>query len=473
MKSFHFIICFFSSSSFTTSAAEAVDDNAVIIAALKRCAILNPVAAAVLAIALLLVPTMAFAQHGGGGHGAPLGGGGLSSTGQPSGVGEKDELKDFHHAMEVQATSDQASAFRTILKNTESANAQLASLEQEQEKDPSLWAGRAANVKAAIDKARISTRSFVDGLSARQKAGLKEITGRIAKAETDLAGQEKVLEASAGEGHDSAMSGRTESLAKALETFRNQQGRLAEEMGIVLSDGGEVVFRIPAFKTSAQAGGQRIAVSSSSVISRVEAENEANVYKIELTQDLSDLQPNITEVLRAQVESLPTCGERVELRDATLALAAPASVVVAQLYVEHWICARGPKTARELAQGTGSVEIRVTPAVEPNGELNMKTEVSRVEGDKFVRDLLKSGTLGEALQQKIASSMVKVIESANFKAMLPPTGAASAETKSARFESTTGGSLGVALEGEMRMSDEQAALLGNQLKERVAAQAAK
>ncbi|MFZ1916195.1 MAG: hypothetical protein WAU58_01385 [Terriglobales bacterium] len=420
---------------------------------------------------LLIMPTMAFAQHGGGGHGAPLGGGGLSSTGQPSGVGEKDELKDFHHAMEVQATSDQAAAFRTILKKTEAANSQLASLETE--KDASLWAGQAADVKAAIDKARISTRTFVDGLSARQKAGLKEITGKIAKVETDLAGQEKVLEAIAGEGHDPAMGGRTESLAKALETFRNQQGRLAEEMGIVLSDSGEVMFRIPVFKNSAQVGGQRIAVSSSSVISQVEAENEANVYKIEVTQDLSDLQSNITEVLRAQVEAFPKCGERVELRNATLALAAPASVVVAQLYVEHWICAGGPETARELAQGTGSVEIRVTPAVEANGDLNMKTEVRRVEGDKFVGDLLKSGTLGEALQEKIALSMVNVIESANFKAMLPPTGAAWAETKSARFESTAGGSLGVALAGVMRMSDEQAGVLGNQLKERVAAQAAK
>ncbi len=422
-----------------------------------------------LGTALLLAPTLAVAQHGGG---APAGGSGLSSVGRPSGVGEKDPLKDFHHAMEVQATSDQAAAFRTILKNTEAANAQLASLGQE--KDASLWAGRAAEVKAAIEKARIATHNFVNGLSARQKSGLKETTGRIAKAETDLAGQENVLEASAGEAHDSAMSGRTESLAKGLENFRNQQGRLAEEMGIVLSDGAEVVFRIPAFKTSAQVGGQRIAVSSSSVISRVGAENGANIYKIELTQDLSDLQPNITEVLRAQVESFPTCGERVELRNATLALAAPASVVVAQLYVEHWICTRGlgGKTARELAQGTGSVEIRVTPAVEANGELNMKTEVSRVEGDKFVGDLLKSGTLGEALQEKIASSMVKVIESANFKTMLPPAGAASAETKSARFESTAGGSLGAGLDGVMRMSDDQAALLGNQLKERVAAQAA-
>jgi hypothetical protein len=160
------------------------------------------------------------------------------------------------------------------------------------------------------------------------------------------------------------------------------------------------------------------------------------------------------------------------LRNATLALAAPASIVVAQLYVERWICSRGPETARELAQGSGSAEVRMTPAVGANGELTMKTELGRIEGDKFVAELLRSGALGESLRQKIAASMVKVIESANFKTMLPPA-AGPAKIESARFEGTAGDNLGLALDGEMRMSDEQAAVLGNQLKERVAAQAAK
>ncbi len=425
-----------------------------------------------LGTALVIAPTMAFAQHGGGGHGAPIGGGGLSgSNGRPDGPGEKDTLKDFHHAMEVQATTDQAAAFRAILKNTEAANTQLASLGQE--KDAAQWAGRAAEVRAAIEKARIATRNFVDGLSARQKSGLKEITGKIGKAESDLAGQEKALEANAGEGkHDEVGSGRTEGLAKALENFRSHQSRLAVEMGIIVTDDAQVVFRIPAFKTSAEMGEQRIAVSAAAVISRVGTGDEANVYKIALTQDLSDLQPNITEALRAQVESFPRCGERVELRNATLALAAPASVVVAQLYVERWICSRGPVTARELAQGSGSAEVRMTPAVGANGELTMQTELGRIEGDKFVEELLRSGALGESLREKIAASMVKVIESANFKAMLPPAVGA-AKIEGARFESTAGDNLGLALDGEMRMSNEQAALLGNQLKERVAAQAAK
>src|SRR5208283_4947338 len=95
-----------------------------------------------LAMGLMIAPSLAFAQHGGGGHGAPLGTGGISGpTGRPDGPDDKDSLKDFHHAMEVQATSDQAAAFRAILKSTEAANTQLASLGQE--KDAAAWAGRA------------------------------------------------------------------------------------------------------------------------------------------------------------------------------------------------------------------------------------------------------------------------------------------------------------------------------------------
>lgn len=422
---------------------------------------------------LLMSPTLMFAQHGGGGGGhgggAPMTGAGLSSSGRPDGVDEKDELKDFHHAMQVQATSDQAAAFRTIVKHTEAASTQLASLEKQN--DGSQWTGQAAELKQALEKARIQTTNFMDALSARQKIGLKEITTKVSKAESELAGQEKVLEASAGDGRRDVAG--QENVKKALENFRNQQDRLALEMGIALSGGeGELAFQVPAVRTLVQVGGEKVAVSSSSAIWRVGAENGENLYKIELTADVSDLQPNFTEVLSPQVNRAPRCGERVELRDAMLTPSAPESLVVAQLYVERWVCMRafGGETSSEIAEGSGSVEVKVTPVV-ADGALQMKTELGRVEAEPFLAELLKTGDLGDQLRKNIASAMAMVVGSSDFKATLPAVAAGSARMESARFDTTPGANLAVILVGEVKMSDEQATAFGNQLKQQISSQA--
>ncbi len=72
--------------------------------------------------ALLLFSVAATAQrHGGGGMG---GGGGISGISRPTGLDEKDNLKDFHKALAVQATSLQMTEFQALLKNIESLHKQ-------------------------------------------------------------------------------------------------------------------------------------------------------------------------------------------------------------------------------------------------------------------------------------------------------------------------------------------------------------
>ena len=68
----------------------------------------------VLAAALLACPCAMFAQHGGGGGrlgGSSAGGGGLSSGNHASGVDAKDDLRDFHQIMAVQASNEQKIAY--------------------------------------------------------------------------------------------------------------------------------------------------------------------------------------------------------------------------------------------------------------------------------------------------------------------------------------------------------------------------
>jgi hypothetical protein len=394
-------------------------------------------------------------------------GGGLSSTGRPDGVGEKDPLKDFHQAMELQATSDQASAFRTIATNTDVIGDQLTKFEKES--DASQLPGLASGIEESFEKVRVETQNFVEAMSARQKAGLKEITGRLEKAEAELGEQGKTLKASGRPGSTSPRS-EVEAVRKALDNLRNQQDRLALEMGIALSD-SEVAFTIPAFKTSAEIGGQRVAISSSTVISRVNGENEQNIYKIVSTVDLSDLEPNLTAALAEEFNGGERCGERYSLEDARLVPSDPASAVVAsKIYAERWICSRSSGEG-EIAQGSGTADVKVTPMVAANGDIKLRTEIGAIEARGFLADSFRRGTLGTKLQEKIASLLGQAIQAADFKATLPATAAEAAKVQAARFELTEAGDLGLILDGEMRMSDEQAKALANQLRERVSSRA--
>jgi len=73
--------------------------------------------------ALLLFSVAATAQrHGGGGMG---GGGGISGISRPTGLDERDNLKDFHKTLAVQATSPQMTEFQALLKSIEAAQAEL------------------------------------------------------------------------------------------------------------------------------------------------------------------------------------------------------------------------------------------------------------------------------------------------------------------------------------------------------------
>src|SRR5215469_12960940 len=81
----------------------------------------------IVACALLLCARIARAQHHGG-HG--VGGGIPGASNRPTGVDEKDDLKDFHRAMAVQATSQQISEFQALVKETDAVKTKLASFVQ-------------------------------------------------------------------------------------------------------------------------------------------------------------------------------------------------------------------------------------------------------------------------------------------------------------------------------------------------------
>ena len=380
------------------------------------------------------------------------------------GVDQKDELKNFHQAMALQATSQQAMEFRSVVQSTEAANRELEDLRSDLGKqgDATAVSSRATSLRQALEKARLETRKFLDGFSPAQKSGLRDGTARLLKAEADLGEREKVLDARAV----------NEELRKALANFRKEQDSLGVEMGIVQSEGGQdVAFKIPPLKSSVTIANQAVAVTSWTVISRVAAESGENVFKVEATTDLSDLQQNMAAILGALLNKGERCGERIDVKDALLTPSAPSSVVVAQLHYQRWVCHRmgRDESSNEVAEGNATVEVKLTPGVGPQGELQIATEIKRVDADRFLADLVRSGALGAALRDGIASSMVAAIM--DLKRALPAAGKDSAKAQSARFESTREGELSAIVSGEMRISEEQTKLLGSQLKERLASRA--
>src|SRR5580704_14018372 len=141
-------------------------------------------AVTVLAAALLVSPCALVAQRGGAsGHvgGGTAGGDGLSGVGKPTGVDQKDSLRDFHEALAVQATSEQVAAYVLMLKSTSAASAELQAFQQQLTKPspaPEL-SNRGATIAQAIENARSLNKLFLAGFSERQKTGLKETVKKL------------------------------------------------------------------------------------------------------------------------------------------------------------------------------------------------------------------------------------------------------------------------------------------------------
>jgi hypothetical protein len=78
--------------------------------------------------------------------------------------------------------------------------------------------------------------------------------------------------------------------------------------------------------------------------------------------------------------------------------------------------------------------------------------------------MLRSGDLGEGLRDQIAATVLSVLrEAANPKVALPPAAQESVSLRKAEFQNAGSDKLGLMLEGELRVSEEDTKLIGEQL----------
>jgi len=432
------------------------------------------VAVLIVGIALLASPRRTFAQHGGGGgggHGSPGGG-------RPGGVSERDDLKDFHRAMAVRASAQQSAAFASLIQDAQAASAQIQAFRESLQRVPasSALSDRAATVDQAIEKVRTGSKNFLASFSSVQKSGLKDIAKKLAKADSDFAKQIKALDqiVQTPKPDSEQIANSAANLDKALAGFQSEQRALGTEMSILLtSDGQNLAFNLPPVTSAIDIGGQPISIAASGVASRTSAEN--GLFSLKLIANLSDLQQNITGILRSQLTRSPRCGERIEIQRATLAPLAPASLVVAHVHLERWVCPpdSGGESPMEVAAGDGEIEVKLTPSLEQNAGLGLVSEITRVDANGFLRDMLRSGDLGATLRDQIAASLLSAVQKGtDLKATLPAAAQESATIQKAQFQSTGADHLSLVLDGQLQLSDDQTKLFATQLKQRLSAQGA-
>ncbi|HTR24569.1 MAG TPA: hypothetical protein VMI10_11345 [Terriglobales bacterium] len=404
----------------------------------------------VLGVGILLSAGSALAQFGAG---LPAATPPVGRAGAPSGVAEKDDLQGFHRAIALQATSEQISEFREVIKKTDAAGRALDELGKGSD------AARLAAVRLAIDAAQAETGKFVGGFSEAQKNGLRDLSSKLAKAQSELDEQQKALEA----------GGAAEGLRKGLANFRAQQENLAVEMSIVISQRtDDVAFTIPARRSSVTIGGQTVGVTTSALITRAREAGSEGVYSVEASTDLAEVQENLGTIMAALMNKDDRCGERIVIQEAGIDPDVPAGRAMARLHYERWVCGAA-FGRREMTEGNATVVMKLAVGIGENGQVKISAENSQVEAEKFLAEMIKSGELGDALRNKIAGAVTAAVTT--LKAELPPAGEATAG--SARFVSPRAGALGVVVDGEMRLSDEQAKAFAEQLKERAGAQARK
>ena len=305
---------------------------------------------------------------------------------------------------------------------------------------------------------------------------MKNIAKKLGKADSDLDKQVKTLDqivqTSRSDGEPIASS--AASLAKELATFQDEQLALGREMGILLpTDGQDLTFNLPKVTNSIKVAGQLVSIQASGAVSRQSAgtpagtpnENGRSLFSLKLTADLSDVQHNITAILRSKLTLSPRCGERLEIQQATLTPLAPASLVVARLHFERWVCPPGQESPMEVAGGDGTIEVKLTPSVEQKVGLGLISEITRVDAERFLRDMLRSGDLGDSLREQIAASVLSAMQKGtDLKATLPPAAQPSATLQKAQFQDTGAGQLSLVLEGQLQFSEEQTQQFAAQLK---------
>ena len=220
-------------------------------------------------------------------------------------------------------------------------------------------------------------------------------------------------------------------------------------------------LKIPPVKASLNIEGQPVEITAWGTVSPA----ASGALRLAVTADLGNFQENLTPVMAAQLNRSDRCGERLSVERAVLAPVAPAAILTANVHYERFACAKafGKEIVKRLVGGNGVVEVNLTPSVADN-RIVLAAQVRKVDADGSLGDLLRSGSLGDSIRQKIAASIESAIQkAANLKSALPAGIESAAAIQTVAFADGGAGRIWLTMEGELRLSAEQFRALSKEL----------
>jgi hypothetical protein len=229
----------------------------------------------------------------------------------------------------------------------------------------------------------------------------------------------------------------------------------------------DVSLRIPPIPVRLDMEGRPLAVTVSGTVTSAAAGQNEDTLRVKLDADLSDLQRNLTDLLRSQLNQSERCGQRLSVESATLAPAAPSGTLTANLHIEKWGCAKafGKEIAKKLLGGDAAVVVRLTPQVDDDNSLRLAADVTSVEATGQLGEILRSGPLGDALREKIRRTLVSALgKITDLEETLPAALQEIVEVRGAEFRDGGAGNLTLTLTSEIRLPADQVRTLLDRVK---------
>jgi hypothetical protein len=161
--------------------------------------------------------------------------GGQGAVRPSTGVPDTDDPTGFKRAVVLQATPDQVIQFRQLTSSTQVARKHAQDLLQLAEDGSKPNVLHSTNpLTSAVEDAQTNTEQFLRSFSAAQKSGLKNVTKKLGKANSDVTKQNNAL--NLGLRH-SGIDGKqiasvVQKLDKALGDLQTKQLAVGTEMGI-------------------------------------------------------------------------------------------------------------------------------------------------------------------------------------------------------------------------------------------------
>jgi hypothetical protein len=216
-------------------------------------------------------------------------------------------------------------------------------------------------------------------------------------------------------------------------------------------DGAAV--EIPPVKSALQIEGQTVGFTAWGRISAA----PSGTLHLAATVDLGEFQEHLTPVLAAQLNRSDRCGERLTVERAALAPAPPGGLLTVWVHFERYACAKafGKEIVKRVVGGNATVEVDLTPSI-AGDRIEMAAAVRKIDADGSLGEMLRSGSSGDSLRQRIAAAIESSIrKSADLKSTMPAAVAERAALETVRFADGGAGRLWLSIGAGVRLSPEE------------------